>query len=119
MYTQNYPLIYVFGPQLFLDNLSTSASTTLNFTNSRYDRAGIWFASPSTNTSTVHISIVECVDNTTFARNAVIDLTPGEKRMFFIKHGQSVYAYSSSASQDLVAYEVSVESPLTTTSHHY
>jgi hypothetical protein len=119
MFTQNYPLIYVFGPQLVLENLSTAASTKLTFTNSRYDRAGVWFAAPSTNNAEVHISIVECTDNTTFARNAVIDLTPGEKRMLFIKHGQTLYAYSSSASQDLVAYEVSVESALTTTTHHY
>lgn len=102
------PQTYSFGTQLVLDNLSTSASTLLEFTRPLRDRVGVWLVAPSTNTAEVSVSLVQCT-SAAFAQNAVVDLTPGEKRMFYVKYGQDLHAYSSDASQDLVAYEVVIE----------
>lgn len=103
------PQTYSFGAQLVMESLSTSVSTLLEFPRPLRDRVGVWLVAPSTNTEEISISLLECADNTTFAQNAVVDLTPGEKRMFYVKYGQELYAYSSDASQDLVAYEVVIE----------
>ena len=118
------PQTFSFGPQLVKTNLSTTASTLLEFGGAYVqsspsdrgnqptglrDRVGVWFVAPTTNTVEVSISLNECPTNATFAQNAVVDLTPGEKRMFYVKYGQNLYAYSTSASQAVVAYEVVIE----------
>lgn len=103
------PQTYAFGPQVALSNLSTAASTLIEFSHPLTDRAGVWFVAPASNTAEVSVSLLECADNTTFDRNAVVDLTPGEKRMFYVKNGQELHAYSKTAGQEIVAYEVVIE----------
>ena len=82
------PQTFSFGPQLVLTNLSTTASTLLEFGGAYVqsspsdrgnqpkglrDRVGVWFVAPTTNTVEVSISLLECPTNATFARNAVVD----------------------------------------------
>ena len=102
------PQTYAFGPQVVLSSLSTSTSTLIHFTRPLNDRTGVWFNAPASNTAIVSVALIDG-DAADFDRNAVLDLTPGEKRLFFVKEGQPLYAFSKSPGQELVSYEVVVE----------